>query len=138
MPHGKVVNPEGLFENHMPVGSHLPMRPLTLLIAGIPITGCAQLESLRLSNTASVTNAPVVATVETRPREAVELGRIEAMSCLNRLWDTRPGWDAALDSLKQKAAAQGANALTDIRYQDGTALFCPSSLSVSATMLKIP
>jgi hypothetical protein len=83
-------------------------------------------------------NVPVVAVLTDRPADAVELGQVSATTCLNRLWDSRPGWDAALDSLKQKAADKGANALTGVSYEEASVLLCPSALQVTGTALKIP
>ena len=62
------------------------------------------------------------AVLESPPAGAIELGQVSATTCLNRLWDRRPGWDAALDSLKQEAARKGANGLTEVRYEEVPAL----------------
>ena len=82
---------------------------------------------------------PIVAVLEEdQPPNALQLGRVSAVTCLNRMWDRRPGWDAALDSLKQEAASKGANAITQVRYQEASVLLCASALQVSGTALKLP
>lgn len=83
-------------------------------------------------------NVPVVAVLEQTPPGAANLGGVTETTCLNRLWDRRAGWDVALDAVKRQAAARGANALSGVRYEEGTIVLCPSSLKVSATALKLP
>lgn len=107
----------------------------TVMLAVILLSGCAELEPLRISNSAP---APVVAVLKTPPAGAVRLGQVSETTCLNRFWDNRYGWDAALDYLKVKAAAMGADAVSDVRYQEGTVLLCPSSLMVSGIALRMP
>jgi hypothetical protein len=109
---------------------------LAALLAGLAACGCGQLAPMRIASTRG--NAPVVAVLKSPPAGAVELGQVSATTCLNRLWDSRPGWDAALDSLKQEAARKGANGLTEVRYEEASVLLCASALRVSGTALKLP
>jgi Putative heavy-metal-binding len=109
---------------------------LGAFLAGLAASGCAQLEPMCIASRAS--NVPVVAVLKDQPADAVELGQVSATTCLNRIWDSRPGWDAALDSLKQKAASKGANALTGVSYEEASVVYCASALQVSGTALKIP
>src|SRR3954465_16080874 len=99
------------------------------------LAGCAQFRPLQAPPADEV---PAVTVADKRPDRATDLGPVEATSCLNRLWDPRPGWDIALDSLKSVAAAKGADALTDIRYGEASVLMCPTALKVSGTALKLP
>jgi len=99
------------------------------------LAGCAQLRPLQAPPADEV---PAVTVVDKRPDRAADLGPVEAVSCLNRLWDPRPGWDIALDALKSVAAAKGADALTDIHYGEASVFMCPTALKVSATALKLP
>jgi hypothetical protein len=110
------------------------MAQWIVMLAGILLSSCAELEPLRISNSAPV---PVVAVLETPPAGAVRLGQISETTCLNRFWDNRLGWGAALDYLKVKAAAMGADAVSEVRYQEGTILLCPSSLMVSGIALRV-
>jgi hypothetical protein len=107
-----------------------------VLFATMTVSACGQIETVRFRATAA--SIPVVAVLEEKPAGATELGQISATTCLNRLWDARAGWDAALDAAKQKAAAKGANALSDVRYEEGNAVLRASSLKVSGTALTLP
>jgi hypothetical protein len=110
-----------------------PMLLLALLLAG-----CAGTEPLRASSSAAAQQASTVAVLQTKPPGAQPLGTVSATACLNQLWRSRPGWDLALDKLKRKAAGRGANALTDIRFQDGLLLACPSSLKATGLAMRVP
>ena len=111
-------------------------RGLVTLLAGLAAAGCGQLGPLRIGSAS--TGIPVVAVVEHRPPGSVDLGQVSATTCLNRLWDSRPGWDAALGALKQQASSKGANALAGLRYEEASVLLCASALQVSGTALKLP
>jgi hypothetical protein len=108
----------------------------TMLFVAMTASACGQIEPLRVGATAR--SVPVVAVLEAKPANAADLGQVSATTCLNRFWDSRTGWDAALDTLKQKAAAKGANALSDVRYEEGNVLLCASSLQVSGTAFRLP
>lgn len=99
------------------------------------LAGCAQLRPLQAPPADEV---PAVTVADKRPDRATDLGPVEATSCLNRLWDPRPGWDIALDALKSVAAAKGADALTDVTYGEASVFLCPTALKVSGTALKLP
>jgi hypothetical protein len=108
---------------------------LAAVLAGLAVSGCGLLEAMRIGSAAKP--VPVVTVFKERPAAALDLGQVSATTCLNRLWDPRPGWDVALDSLKQEAAAKGANALTEVRYEEGNVLLCASALKVTGQALKI-
>lgn len=108
---------------------------LAAVLAGLAVSGCGLLEAMRIGSAAKP--VPVVTVFKERPAAAFDLGQVSATTCLNRLWDPRPGWDVALDSLKQEAAAKGANALTEVRYEEGNVLLCASALKVTGQALKI-
>ncbi len=109
---------------------------LAVLFGVTTISACGQIEPVRV--TATGAGVPVVAVLETTPADAADLGQVTATTCMNRIWDQRMGWDAALDAVKTKAAAKGANALSGVRYEEGNVVLCTSSLKVSATALKVP
>jgi Putative heavy-metal-binding len=109
---------------------------LGALFAGLAASACGQIEPMRIA--ARGGNVPVVAVLKSLPAGAAQLGQVSATTCLNRFWDSRPGWDAALDSLKQEAARKGANALTGVRYEEASVLLCASALRVSGTAVKLP
>jgi hypothetical protein len=112
------------------------IEPLLVLFGAIAVSACGQIEPLRV--TATGANIPVVAILDKAPAGAANLGEITETTCLNRLWDRRAGWDAALDTVKKQAAAKGADAQSGDRYEEGNVVLCPSSLKVSATALKLP
>ena len=87
------------------------------------LAGCAQLRPLQAPPADEV---PAVTVADKRPDRATDLGPVEATSCLNRLWDPRPGWDIALD------------ALTDVTYGEASVFLCPTALKVSGTALRLP
>ena len=90
---------------------------------------------MRFGSTAK--DVPIVAVLKEKPAAAFELGQVSATTCLNRLWDNRPGWDVALDSLKKEAAAKGANGLADVHYEEANVLLCASALKVSGLALRL-
>jgi hypothetical protein len=108
---------------------------LAAVLAGLAVSGCGLLEAMRIGSAAKP--VPVVTVFREKPAAALDLGQVSATTCLNRLWDPRPGWDVALDSLKQEAAGKGANALTEVRYEEGNVLLCASALKVTGQALKI-
>jgi hypothetical protein len=112
------------------------IEPFLVIFGAITVAACGQIEPLRV--TATGANIPVVAVLDKAPAGAAKLGEITETTCLNRLWDRRAGWDAALDTVKKQAAAKGADALSGVRYEEGNVVLCPSSLKVSATALKLP
>lgn len=115
------------------------MRICTIVIytvALLALGGCASASRVPTGAPAS-TSVPVVAVLSQKPAGATVVGPVSATTCLNRLWDRRAGWDAALDAAKVQAGRQGANALLDVEYEEGEALLCPSSLKVSGTALRL-
>lgn len=106
------------------------------LVAAMAVAACGQIEPMRIA--AKNSNAPVVAVLDNKPANAVEIGQFSTTTCLNRFWDRRAGWDIALDAAKAKAAARGANALAGVRYEEGNVLPCGSSLKVSGTAIRVP
>jgi hypothetical protein len=111
-------------------------QTLAVLLTVTNVSACGQIEPVRIA--ASGARVPVMAVLEATPAEAADLGQVTATTCMNRIWDRRMGWDAALDAVKTKAAAKGANALSGVRYEEGNVVLCTSSLKVSATALKVP
>jgi hypothetical protein len=116
--------------------NRMRIETLAVLLAALSGSACAQMAPLRI-NTAK-TAVPVVAVLEEKPAGAAELGPLTTTTCLNRFWDSRPGWDVALDATKQQASAMGANALTDVRYEEGNVLLCSTSLKITAVALRVP
>lgn len=106
-----------------------------VLVAAMAAAACGQIEPRIAAKGATV---PVVAVLDNKPANAVEIGQVSTTTCLNRFWDRRAGWDVALDAAKTQAAAKGANALAGVRYEDGRVLPCGSSLKVSGTAIRIP
>jgi hypothetical protein len=109
---------------------------LAVLLAMTTVSACGQIEPVRVM--ARGAGVPVMAVLDAPPAGAADLGQVTATTCMNRIWDRRMGWDAALDAVKEKAAAKGANALAGVRYEEGNVMLCTSSLKVSATALKVP
>jgi hypothetical protein len=107
-----------------------------VLSAVMFVAACGQIEPMRIA--AKGSNAPVVAVLDNKPANAVEIGQVNKTTCLNRFWDRRAGWDIALDAAKTEAAAKGANALVGVRYEDGRVLPCGSSLKVTGTAIRVP
>jgi hypothetical protein len=107
-----------------------------VLVAAVALAACGQIEPMRLA--AKESSAPVVAVLDNKPANAVEIGQVSKTTCLNRFWDGRAGWDIALDAAKTGAAAKGANALVGVRYEDGRVLPCGSSLKVTGTAIRVP
>lgn len=107
-----------------------------VLVAAMALAACGQIEPMRVA--AKGNSVPVVAVLDNKPANAVEIGQVSTTTCLNRFWDRRAGWDVALDAAKTEAAAKGANALAGVRYEDGRVLPCGSSLKVSGTAIRVP
>ena len=107
-----------------------------VLVAAMAVAACGPVEPMRIA--AKDSNVPVVAVLDNKPANAVEIGQVNKTTCLNRFWDRRAGWDIALDAAKTEAAAKGANALVGVRYEDGRILPCGSSLKVTGTAIRVP
>ena len=80
----------------------------------------------------SQTKLPSVTVFEQTPVDAVDLGEISETTCLNNVFDPRPGWQRALDHLKDAAFKKGANAVSLVTYRDSNRLFCATGLKLTA------
>ena len=97
-------------------------------------SSCAQWQDLGVHSAAAP--PPSVAVFQDMPQAAVDLGAVTTTTCLNRIWDARPGWELALDDLKRAAAGMGANAVANVVSEEGNVFFCPSSLKLTARALQ--
>ncbi len=97
-------------------------------------SGCAQWQDLGVHSAAAP--PPSVAVFQDMPQAAVDLGAVTTTTCLNRIWEARPGWELALDDLKRAAAGMGANAVAQVVSEEGNVFFCPSSLKLTARALQ--
>ncbi len=113
----------------------MPTRYLIPSVAfALVASGCAERQDLGVHSAAAP--PPAVAVFQDIPQAAVDLGAVTTTSCLNRIWDARPGWELALDDLKRAAAGMGANAVAHVVSEEGNVFFCPSSLKLTARALQ--
>ena len=106
------------------IRSGLSAVPLMLLGA------CAGAQSISVHS--AQTKLPSVTVFEQTPVDAVDLGKISETTCLNNFFDPRPGWQRALDNLKDAAFKKGANAVSMVTYEDSNRLFCATGLKLTA------
>lgn len=67
------------------------------------------------------------------------LGEVVGYSCKNKIWDPAATTDAATYQVKIAAAQRGANAITDLRCEEGSVSLltnCWQSYTCKATSLK--
>jgi len=115
------------------------------LLAPLCLSGCGPSPSLGVVNTSQVAprlmqEANEVIVYEVVPDGARIVAEIDATSCKNKLWDPDPSQSNAIDQMKVKAAALGANGIAAITFNDAGTSFmsnCWSSITAQGTAFRV-